>query len=292
MHAKIIRQLAGGGAVAEMLKTADSRQVAADIGLSSQAKAGPCYSAHAGMGTESLHVFPGKGGAATSYRLSAEHHDEIMECEIASLPEPILIHTGHYIPNRMHPTHVPQNAIRSFEIAIEMAAKLYRLGKSFAFLVVINDITLSSEERSEIYGDFSLPKAYAEQLCAFEAERETSTMVILIGETKLAEKLNREKHRLVAAGKLVATGDGSYFVNGDASKTALFASAGSMAPRCIRAFARLAALPRELGFSSFFQVLPKCGSVNAHLGYDLGRRLFADVPDVPALLLYRTHMCW
>jgi len=292
MYVNEVSQLGAAGSLFKKCTKYNPREIKNVTGewVGTPVSFGPCHSPFAGKGHEELHIIGGDSTLSDGvFRGTPELHDEVISNALCELGASVLISVGHYVPSAKHSHLAPNNALDSIRKSRPILQKLVALNKRVALLVVVNDIKVSAEDRRVIYDNYSLPISIYEEFRVLEVELGIELEIIVISEAKLAERLRREKKRLCGAGVLKVRDDGGYYVVGDESGTALFHHHNGDAARCIRAFARLPKLPTELGFSSFVQVMPRCGSQNSHLGYSLGRLLYG---DIPAILLYRTFRCW
>lgn len=246
---------------------------------------GPCHSPLAGQGFEVLSVRRVRDSSkVNSYSLSPSEHDSIVLDCLEAFSGSVLISVAHYVPNAAHAGHAPLNAVASILEVRKFAQFLTRKKKSFAFLVVVNDIKVDGPSRSSLYDDYVLPQEISDCFFELDSALGVNCRVIVVSEAKLVEKITREgkRHRKkVDSGKIDNTERLAW--------ERILGRNGDHAAKCVRGFARLPALIPELGFSSFLQIMPKCGSFNSHQGYELGSKIFR---EVPSCLLYRTHKCW
>lgn len=289
MHAEIVTRWADGNLGLARLDTTDPVERSRASSPESAALFRACYSPIAGQGVDKIYLYPGGGAEPWIAEETAEAQWELVRRMLPTLPGPVLVHGGHYVPAMNSKRQIPPNALKSLTTALEIAACLVQAKKPFGLLTIVNDITCTAYERQAMAEEPELPAMMRRIILDWEQRQGVEIRTTLISETKLTERLHREKARLVRQGQLLRREDGSYVAAGDETEFALFTASGAAAPRCVRAFARLVPLPSELHYASFAQVMPRCGTVNAHKGYALGRLLY---PEVPAILWYHTEKCW
>lgn len=248
----------------------------------------PRYSSFADKGSELLFLDISKDQRPMIYRETTTIHNALISSYINFLPEKTLFGAGHYIPNPNNRNTVNSNALESLHEIAPYIVNNLSYETVVSFLMVINDITMQPNERRRLYECFVLPADFTRFYKNLESQIFSEIRIIIVSETKLVERLKREKISLEKKGLLERNDMGQLMVKGDPSRCNLFGSKGDSLARCIRGFARLAGLPYELGFSSYFQVMPKCAAKNAHRGFLLGMELY---DSVPSILLYRTNKC-
>ena len=258
----------------------------------------------------------------------ADELDGILDSLIPSLGNRILISAGHFMPLKENFEHVNQNSFKSLQHGLSLLKKLHDQSVHADLLITINDVTvnnldeqqedlptLSKNQRQSYYEHFRLPSIYEVEIEKVKAALKTDFQVIVIGENKLAEKLSKDVKKLRAQGLLVKSPDKNAYLlpfdvapivrlaHGkaeiadfyDVNSPVLISNQQGLTgrPKCVRACARLAAIPYELNYTGFVQFLPVC-SRNAIEGFLVGgeiyRRLYGK--DMPYISVHNVLSCF
>ena len=209
-----------------------------------------------------------------------------------------------------------------------MLRSLHRRNIHADLLITINDVTvsnldeqqedlptLSQNQRQSYYDNFRLPSIYAVEIEKVMTELKTDFKVIVIGENKLSEKLSKDVKKLQKQGLLIKSSDkNAYLLPFDVSPIVRLAHGDTEIgefydvnspifisnqkgltgrPKCVRACARLAAIPYELSYTGFAQFLPVC-SRNAIEGFLVGGEIYKRKygRDMPYISVHNVLSCF
>lgn len=277
-----------------------------------------CGNVHAGTGSKRVITDINDGNSVITYT-----DDDFVETMIANvykrLGSKVLVSAGHFMPHKNSSfLNVNSNSILSLVHGLNCLAQLRSLHVESDLLISINDLTIGTEgndnrseftlttnERADYYARFALPHIYDKLINDYRNTCKANFKVFVIGENKLAEKLNKDTKKLVKKGMLEKMDCGyalgfdsgnereiAHGVNSDPDYASVFISTGagiSGRPKCVRACARLSAIPVELGYSGYVQFLPVC-SRNAIEGYLIGRKLYN--VNMPFISIHNTYSCF
>lgn len=238
----------------------------------------------------------------------ANELDKLCDSLIAPLGNRILIAAGHFMPQKENFGYVNRNSFKSLQSGLNTLKRLHSMDIHADLLITINDVTINSldehqedlptlsrSQRQAYYENFQLPLVYQTEIEKVIDEVETDFKVIVIGENKLSEKLSKDAGKLRKQGLLVKSPDkNAYLLPFDVSNIVKLAHGEddlenfynldfpvlisnqkglTGRPKCVRACARLAAIPYELNYTGFIQFLPIC-SRNAIEGFLLGEEIY------------------
>lgn len=271
-----------------------------------------CGNLHAGKGNSRV-IFNGSEILADN----DSHLSEITDTHLPLLKARILIAAGHYMPNKKDPASVNSNSYQLFCNGVLMLKKTILAGAAADLLITINDVTINgenphsptmtSDERKSFYDNFRLPNAYLKEIVALQSEG-YSCSVYVIGENKLAERLNKIAGKLTTQGAFTQMNKPKgYKLNFDSrelvelahnqykSDTFFISNEAGIPgkPKCVRACTKLAALPYEMKYTGFIQYLPVC-SRNALEGFLIGNRIFSQQygHSIPYISIHHTRSCF
>lgn len=275
-----------------------------------------CGNLHAGKGNSRV-IFNGAELPANN----DQNLLEITDAHLHLLKSKVLISAGHYMPYKRNQELVNSNSYKLLCNGIAMLKKTIEAGAAADLLITINDVTISgednnaadaptmsSDERKAYYEHFKLPNAYLKAIMDLNAETGHSFSVYVIGENKLAERLNKMAGKLTQQGAFTQIHKpNGYKLNFDSKELvelahnqynadAFFISneAGVPGkPKCVRACAKLAALPYEMNYTGFIQYLPVC-SRNALEGFLIGNKIFSQQygHSIPYISIHHTRSCF
>lgn len=271
-----------------------------------------CGNVHAGKGNSRV-IFNG----SEIFADNDSHLSEITDTHLPLLKNRILIAAGHYMPNKKDPALVNSNSYQLLCNGILMLKKTILAGATADLLITINDVTVNGEnphaptmtgdERKSYYDNFRLPNAYLKEIVALQSEGYTCS-VYVVGENKLAERLNKIAGKLTTQGAFTQVNEPKgYKLNFDSrelvelahnqykSDTFFISNEAGIPgkPKCVRACTKLAALPYEMNYTGFIQYLPVC-SRNALEGFLIGNRIFSRQygHSIPYISIHHTRSCF
>jgi hypothetical protein len=277
-----------------------------------------CGNLHAVTGNKI--VIMDKDGQNTVFTYTEDSFlDELIKKEYKKLGPNVLVSAGHFMPHKKSNfLNVNSNSLTSLVYGLKSLKLLRELNIEADLFITINDLTIGGEvigtntgstmtieERANYYTAFSLPLIYNKIINDYRISCNANFNLFVIGENKLAEKLKKDTKKLVKKG-IMEKQNGGYTLAFDASyereiahgikeahsPNSVFISteAGTSGrPKCVRACARLSAIPLELGYSGYLQFLPVC-SRNAIEGFLIGRKLYNI--NTPFISIHNTFSCF
>lgn len=282
-----------------------------------------CGNKHASKGTKRVL----SGGVEHAFA-DADELDGLIDALIPALGNRILVSAGHFMPLKENFCQVNPNSFRSLQSGLNLVKKLHDRNLHADLLITINDVTVnnldeqqedlptfSKNQRQSYYERFQLPSIYEVEIAKMKAELEADFKVIVIGENKLSEKLSKDVKKLRGQGLLVKSPDkNAYLLPFDVSPIVRLAHGNAAVeefydidspvlisnqkgltgrPKCVRACARLAAIPYELNYTGFAQFLPIC-SRNAIEGFLVGDELYRRQygRDMPYISVHDVLSCF
>jgi hypothetical protein len=221
----------------------------------------------------------------------SETIDQAAEEFLEQMGERVLIQGGHYMPELSDLSFAPEQTVKAFEQALQLAEKAYQKGKEVDVLIFVNDLHMGQggEIRKQYFENYSLPTKMKELVQAYREKFDFNLLVV--GERKLSDKLQRDRRNRIRD-KLVKTNEG-YAVEVNEEQRLLVPNQDINLgghPKCLAAVTRLYALAEELGYDGFAQVYPTCGKSVAESAYDIAEVLYDT--KLPVLNLYRTVTCF
>lgn len=259
----------------------------------------PCGNIHANKG--SIRVIEND---VNHYFESSEILDEFVTNRLPTLGETILVSAGHFMPIKGDINVVNSNSYASLVHGLEIIKSLLSANKKADLLITINDVTIgnghdqsnispsfNSNERHEYYSNFNLPYLYKKSIISFMEENNIPLNIYIFGENKLSERLGKEAPFLLQNNFLTLHAQHhAYCLPNFINLKSIIETAHdknsfhyevfisnqegvSGRPKCVRACAKLAALPHELKYSGFVQILPVC-SRNALEGFLIGKQIY------------------
>lgn len=264
-----------------------------------------CGNPQCGYGNEQLTF---NGNQIETYNI-----DETLDSKIENdvLGDRILVEAGHYIPNLRNTKLTSEQPLKALKEGIKIIEKIYDLGKTADLLIFVNDLhmgkegdveneeeSLATKNRNKYFEDYILPTKMAEAILE-SREKGYEFDVIITGERKLSNKLQRERENRLKKGLLIkekiSEKESEYFVQTNLGKYLISSNVQNNPDsgylKCLAACTRVVSLAKEMGYTGMLQVYPVCAPSSVEPAVKINKVLYHD-KTIPVMNLYRTVTCF
>jgi hypothetical protein len=204
----------------------------------------------------------------------------------------VLVQGGHFIPN-LKDASSPYWASYGLEIALKVIEVAQSKGKRADLFILVNDLSMGtrSDNRSEYWLDFKLPREMQEMIVACKERNRKDFRVLVAGESFLSNHVQKYVIPKLESGIRDQIND--IIVERNEEKRTDDDSRLSGQKKCRAAIAQLLSIASRF-YDGMVQVYPVCGRGQGERAQEVFRLAFEQAvsPAINVLSIYAGKKCW